>query len=228
MKLLVLIIAVILMSVFSQSIYAESQKMEMEEIDVTGVVDPELAEIEKGLEEVKFFNRTGAKKIEKFNKTQTLLSELIPKQIELAKGRRKFYKIIDAKSKYLNCINSKDEEDCEDLKDDLEKLNIRSSLIDSQHIKTQIINPQALAQVRKCSSITKEYFPDFRAVVQLDIVINSQGLVQTAYINEDESEISHDLEMFSRCIVHFARKLQFSNTTGKIASIYQNLIFGQI
>ena len=228
MKLLALIITVILMSVFSESIYAESQKMEMKEIDVTGLVDQEMAVIEREFEDAKFFNRTGTKKIDKFNKTQSLLSELIPKQIELAKGRRKFLQLIEAKSKYIECIKTKEEGDCDDLKDDLEKLNIRSSLFNSQHIKTQILNPFALENIRKCSSVTKEYFPDFRAVVQLNIVINSQGHVQTAYINEDESEISHDLEMFSRCVVHFARKLQFSNKTGKTAHITQDMIFGLI
>lgn len=225
MKLLLLMI---LFSSFPSNTYASNDPIELKEIDVTGFIDPELARIERELEEARLYNRNGTKKVDKLNKVQNEVSELIPKQIELAKDRKNLDKVLNLKNKYIDCIRIKDEEDCSDLKEDLEKLNIRSSSNESAIQKTNVKNSSAMAQIRKCSAITQEYFPEFHAVVKLDISIDPQGIVQSVYINHAESEISHDLTLFSKCVVHFARKLQFNNPTGNIASVSQSLVFGQI
>jgi hypothetical protein len=223
-----LLFIMILFSVLPSNTYASDEPMELEKIDVPGFVDEELIRIERELEEVKIHNKNGTKKINKFGKTQELLSELIPKQIELAKGRKRFNQILNAREKYVECISSKDDDDCTDLKEELDKLNIRSSSNESKEQKTYLTNTSAMAQIRKCSSVTQEYFPDFQAVVQLDISVDNRGMVQSVYIDHDESEISHDLPMFSKCVVHFARKLQFHNPTGNIARVNQTMLFGQI
>ena len=226
MKFLILMI---LVSCLPANTYATDELIDMKEsIDITGIQDQELINIERELEEVKIYNRNGTKKVDKLNKVQQHVSELIPKQIELAKDRRSLNKVIDLKNKYINCISTKDEEDCSDLKEDLEKLNIKSSSNEINAIKSHVVNPVAMAQIRKCSEVTQEFFPDFQAVVRLDISLDTFGNVQSVYIDQSESEISHDLPMFSRCVVHFARKLQFYNPTGNVAKLQQDLFFGQI
>lgn len=214
------------MSVFSESIYAESQKVELKEIDVPGIVDGELDFIVRENEEVKLHNRNGSKKVKKFKETQEQLNELIPKQIELAKGRRKLNQVIEAREKYLKCIHSKEEEDCSEFKEDLDKFNIGTSAKTSSSNEFGITNSYIIKKIRQCSQITQDSFPGFRAAVQMDFTIDEQGQATSAYINEDESEISHDLIMFSKCVEHFAQKLNFKNESGKSASFKKNFIFG--
>ncbi len=225
MKLLVLMI---LFSSFPSSTYASNEPIELKEIDVTGIIDEELISIERQLEEVKVYNRNGTKKVDKLNKVQQHVSELIPKQIELAKDRKNLNKVIDLKNKYINCISTKDEEDCSDFKDELEKLNIKSSASGSTSHKTYVTNPHAISKIKGCSNVTHEYFHRFTAVILLDISVDAQGNVQNIRIDHEEAVMSHDLPVFSKCVAHFARYLNFYNPSGLTAQVSQNFIFGKI
>ena len=207
---------------------SKTPTLNMPDMNVTGIVDEELVRIERELEEVKIYNKNGTKKVEKLNQVQQHVSELIPKQIELTKDRKNLNKMIDAKNKYIGCISTKDEEDCQDFKDDLEKLNIRSTENNPNVLKTHILNRHVLREIKRCSDVTKEFFSDFRAVITMDIEISSQGVVQSISLNDDDSVLSKDLPSFSRCVVQFSKKLLFYNPYGDVAHLKQSLMFGHI
>jgi len=89
-----------------------------------------------------------------------------------------------------------------------------------------IINPYIIKKIRQCSQVMHETFPGFMAVIEMDITIDKEGKPISSYIDEDESEISHDLAMFSKCVEHFARKLNYTNETGRSVTFKKNFIFG--
>jgi hypothetical protein len=206
--------------------FAETNKSPilLEPMDVDGLVDEELTAIERDLETIKFYNKNGTKKVDKLNKYQQHFQELIPKQIELTKGRRKIQQLIDIKTKYIDCLSKKDEEDCSDLKEEFEKFD--NSVLNIPQNKTHILNREVLLEIRRCSEVTREEFPGFRAVLRVDFYLDEQGFITHAQTNKSRSVSTIDLPMFDECVLHFSKKLHYFNPTNKIAIVEQNLIFG--
>lgn len=214
------------MSVFSESIYAQNEQIEGKTIEVEGIIDDELGEITSALNNMKIQNKNGTIKIKKMNHLQAQTNEFIPKKIEIVKLKSAHLIKMKAFNTYINCIAGKEEEECRDIKEELDKLNIGTNLLNSNPNEFGITNPYVVKKIRQCSQITQDSFPGFRAAIEIDFTIDEKGQAISAYINEDESEISHDLTMFSKCIEHFALKLNFKNDTGKPVSFKKNFIFG--
>ena len=230
MKLLALIITVILMSVFSESIYAQNQVVESKQIDVTGITDQELIDLRRIVEETNTINQNAGEKDSLLDEIHVVATELVPKQIAILLKRQKLQAFYEARDKYMLCLQNKNR-DCSSLKSKYEsemptRNSMNSNSIPEQTTNYSIINPYIIQKIRQCSQITQDSFPGFRAAVQMDFTIDEQGQATSAYINEDESEISHDLIMFSKCVEHFAQKLNFKNESGKSASFKKNFIFG--
>jgi hypothetical protein len=163
------------------------------------------------------------------NKVQQHVSELIPKQIELTKDRKKLNRMIDVKNKYIDCISTKDEEDCSDIKEELDKLEIKTSSSDEGgQAKTHIVDRTAITKIRQCSQVTREDFPDFKAVIALQLTIDSNGFVSNVSYNPDESVMNYPLEMFPKCVAHFSKDLRFFNPYSSNAKVNQNFIFSGI
>lgn len=226
MKLLVLIIAVILMSVFSESIYAQNQVVDSKQIDVDVEIDTELKDIKDELRKMITQERNGKKKMELMEKLRRINERYIPKKITIEKQKKMYREVNQAFEKYIQCINMKSEiDDCSDLKEELDNLNISTS--HQPEINETTLNPDSLYGVKQCSSVTKEVFPDFKAYITLDITINPNGSVQKILVDSDESDMTHELSMFTKCVVHFAYKLNFENSSGKEIRMNKTFIFGR-
>lgn len=223
MKALPILIALLILpaETFAE---ASNQPIQLEQMNVEGLVDEELNAIERDLEAMKFYNRNGTKKVDKLNKYQQHFQELIPKQIELTKGRRKIQQLIDTKTKYIECLSKKEEEDCSDLKDDLDALN--SSVPNIQNSKTFVMNRSVLGEMRQCSDVTREQFPDFKAIVRVDLYLDELGNVSYARLDQQKSASSLGLPLFNECVVHFSKKLQYHNPLKQVALVVQDFVFG--
>jgi hypothetical protein len=224
MKLLALIITVILMSVFSESIYAQNDRVELPNMDVTADIDTEKQALEDELRRRILQEKNGAKKIKLMEKLREITESYIPKRITIELQKKADRKKMQAFDQYIQCINTKDMDECSDLKEELDSLTTKSST--PAVLEANTLNRNALSRLHECSQVTQDFFPGFRAVVEINFSIDEQGQATSAYINEDESEISHDLIMFSKCVEHFAQKLNFKNDSGKSASFKKNFIFG--
>ena len=230
MKLLALIIAVIIMSVFSESIYAQTQVVESKQIDVPGEIDQELIDLRNLATTTNTINQNAGEKDGLLDDIQQVATELVPKQIAILLKRQKIQAFYEARDKYMLCLQNRNR-DCSSLKSKYEsemptRNSLNSNSIPEQTTNYSIINPYIIQKIRQCSKITQDSFPGFRAAVKMDFTINEQGQATSAYINEEESEISHDLMMFSKCVEHYAQKLNFKNDSGKSVSFKKNFIFG--
>ena len=212
-----------------ENIATSRKSIEQPVMDVQGTLDSELEKIKEELRLRIMQERNGKKKIELMQKLMEITDSYIPKRIKIENQKIKDRQKMEAFNKYIQCMNSnQDLNDCNDLKEELNKLTSGSASSENQVLNTKVTNPSAMAKLRQCSTVTQEFFPDFQAVVRLDISVDTIGNVESVYIDHSESEISHDLVLFLKCVVHFARKLQFNNPTGNMASFHQDLIFGRI
>ena len=107
MKLLALIITVILMSVFSESIYAQNQVVESKQIDVTGITDQELIDLRRIVEETNTINQNAGEKDSLLDEIHVVATELVPKQIAILLKRQKLQAFYEARDKYMLCLQNK-------------------------------------------------------------------------------------------------------------------------
>jgi hypothetical protein len=230
MKLLVLIIAVILISVFAEPIYAQEQVIESKQINVSGTIDQELIDFRRLAEETNEANGNADEKDGLLDEINQAASELVPKQIAILLKKQKLRAFYEARDKYMLCLQNKNR-DCSTLKSKYEsempsKNAVNSNSNNDHTTSYTIINPSILKKIRQCSQITQDSFPDFRAAVQMDFTIDEQGKATSAYIDEDRTEMTHELTMFNKCIEYFALKLNFKNDSGRPVSFKKNFIFG--
>lgn len=218
------------MSVFSESIYAQNQIVESKQIDVPGEIDQELLDLRNLATTTNTINQNAGEKDGLLDEIHQVAIELVPKQIAILLKKQKLQAFYEARDKYMLCLQNKNR-DCSNLKTKYEaeipNQNSVNSNPDTQQASSfTIINPYIVKKIRQCSQITQDSFPGFRAAVQMDFTIDGQGKATSAYINEEQSEMSHELIMFNKCIEHYALKLNFKNDTGKTVSFKKNFIFG--
>ena len=213
------------MSVFSESIYAQVNEMVMPTMDVPGDIDPEKEAMEDELRRRILQEKNGAKKIALMAKLQKITESYIPKRINIELQKKADRKKMQAFENYIQCISSKELDDCSDLKEELDHLNHSNS--HQAETNQTTLNPDSLYGVKQCSSVTKEVFPDFKAYITLVMTINPNGSVQKILVDSDESEMTHELSMFTKCVVHFAYNLNFENSSGKEIRLNKTFIFGR-
>jgi len=222
MKLLVLIIAVIIMS-FAESTHAES--IEMQALNVPGYVDQEYEQLKSMVDEIGVTDDITDKKIEMILDLTERAPGLVDKQVEIIQKKQKLFELWEIRDKLIVCMQKKSR-DCNKLKQELKskQLTLLNSTPEIDEAKFEVTNLFIINKMKECSNITREFFPEFRAIVEVEFTIDDQGRPLSAFINQDKSAVSHDLYMFPKCVEHFARKLNFTNSFQKIASFSKNFI----
>jgi hypothetical protein len=216
------------MSVFSESIYAQYEVNENRPIDVKALVDTELERLRRDAEEAEIVKINQDEKIELIKQITEAASEIAPKQINLLVENQKLQSFYQARDKYMDCLRMKNR-NCSGLKRKFEEANPQQQSQNSessQEMSTNynVLNPYVLNKIKECSEVTREVFPDFQAVVEVNFTIDNEGKATAVYVNEKKSEISHDLHMFPKCIEHFAKNLYFENNAKKVVSFSKSFI----
>lgn len=227
MKLLILIIAVLLMSVFADSLYAQTSPLEPKEIQVTGIDDGELRELKKVEEETKILNENGSEKIELIDSIEDNAIELVPKQIALIQKKENLRGLYEARDKYLLCIQKKNR-DCSELEAILEKLikkekDLKAEM--NETMKTYITNRPVLKKIESCIEVAREVYPNFSAKIKLRIKVDQAGYPDSIEIDNQNSRMSPYFENFPECVAQFARELNFKNPYEDFAKLTQTFVF---
>ena len=215
------------MSIFSDSIYARDEIVEPEAIPVNGIHDEELAELEKAAEEIGIIIENMIKKIELIDYIQAGAKNLVPNQIALIQKKQTLQSLYDARDKYLICIQNKNKY-CSLLKQRLDKLITgikEGDTVKSESRNTYIANRPRLDDLRGCLDVIRKDFPNFKALVNLKIKIDSEGYPMSVSIEDYESNMSPTLENFPKCIAHFSKDLNFKNHFERESEIHQTFIF---
>jgi hypothetical protein len=225
MKLLALIIAAILMSVFSENIYADSEKLEIPSMTVEGYIDPELLVLRKQETESNAIDQATDEKLQIVENLIVTAPVIVKKQVEIFSKRQKLNDFYLARDKYLFCLEKKNR-DCSDLKATLDSMNLNATNTSSAESKeTYITNRPQLEGIKKCLRVAREEVPEFKARIKLLIQIDKAGYPTSVQVDEQESMMYPHLSNFPRCISHFANDLNFHNPFEENAEISQVFTF---
>ena len=208
---------------FAESTHAES--IEMQALNVPGYVDQEYEQLKSMVDEIGVTDDITDKKIEMILDLTERAPGLVDKQVEIIQKKQKLFELWEIRDKLIVCMQKKSR-DCNKLKQELKskQLTLLNSTPEIDEAKFEVTNLFIINKMKECSNITREFFPEFRAIVEVEFTIDDQGRPLSAFINQDKSAVSHDLYMFPKCVEHFARKLNFTNSFQKIASFSKNFI----
>ena len=212
------------MSVFPESVYAQSQTIKPKVIDIAlpgsekGNIKAELELRQNQLKDGKVIKKHMGKIIE-------VTKEYIPVRIEIEKAKKIDREIWTIFQKYIECTNSSPDEDCEELKAQLDTLN------DSTHGEgqishaTYITNRPELEKIRSCLNVAREVYPDFEARINIRMNVDQAGFPTSSHVVEESSMMSPYFANFPQCVAQFSKELKYKNPHEDNAEVTQTFIF---
>lgn len=213
------------MSVLSESIYAQNRKIEGRQLDVVGTLDEDLIKKRQQIKEMQeaLKNQNEKNKIQaKMNK---YLKDLIPGQIIMEEDEKKFNKLIETRDQYLECSRRSEEENCTELKSQLDSLIDTNNRDDQNFQENFFIYENSLAKIKRCVEVTREDLPDFSAIISLDIIIDQNGFPSRVKINSDETTMNYNIPIFGECVAYFAREINLKNPQKQSTVLTKKFIF---